>query len=254
MNKNQKIYIGNEDDVNRVVRELLFYEHDNEIDSHTESIKNKYESLSKEQKLFIQSTIMKLLGGDIFGYNFTVILEEFITLDNNVHKNLIGTMLLKVREPIKDKFDSSTDYTDAFKSLKRTNFPRKENQKEIIKLICDFFMITEDLLYTGNGKIYIVEEWEFETHEYKTFSQTYDINDYSSTLEWIKAYQQYLEELYPHLYERTNIIKTKHIKILNNASYLALKKTKSFNHIKNYIDFLITDLIDCIDLSRLEIK
>lgn len=266
MKEKQYLFIAeNKEDLKYKVRELLFSKED-------EQIQRKYNELSPLKQLFIQATIRRLIGHDHVGFNLEIIgkciYEAKEISERNWAKHITATNNnLEFKDFDNLKSDETDQYRNKLRILNRSGFHRKDS-RNYIETYCDCLLISPYLLYLGEGKSYDFDMPDLENKDFDEFLDNSQNTSLKSTKKILTEYEYYLKQKKEKImkkvkqthinsfvefldnYLEPNIIKQgEYIKIAQNNSYSLLKK-KKYGGIKEYIDYLILDLIDKMDINE----
>lgn len=262
-------YSDNETELEKVIRELAF-------DSKTETemaIERKYESLSPIKKEYIQKVTTKLIGHDYFGFNLKSV-NEFFCAKETISQRRWGKLLAEILND-----DYYETFRSALRNLEKAEKPQ-EGSKLIIKTYCDCLMISPDLLDIGEGEIFDFDTEVLEKVYYNDFIEKSKIKKLKNPIDLLTDYKKYLEKkhdkiikkaeetLIPPFKDNFKNLLSKHLdhKIIKGEKYIKNAKSgvyillqerqdsnRTYKNIKDYIDYLIMDLIDKIDIDESDI-
>lgn len=262
-------YSDNETELEKVIRELAF---DSKTDTEM-AIGRKYESLSPIKKEYIQKITTKLIGHDYFGFNLKSV-NEFFCAKETISQRRWGKLLAEILND-----DQSETYRSALRNLEKAEKPQ-EGSELIIETYCDCLMISSDLLCIGEGEIFDFDTEELEKVYYKDFIEKSKIKKLKNPIDLLTEYEKYLEKKHDKSIKKAEetlippfkdyfknllsehldhkIIKgEKYIKNAKSGVYILLQErqdsNRTYKNIKDYIDYLIMDLIDKIDIDESDI-
>lgn len=240
------IMVGTKEELDSIPRE---------IDFSSKKFKNVeicFNALGAEQQRMVSRVVENLTGGkEFFGYNLKQIAKLYKKPPNSLP-------MAKVLKCITDNSDYSeyydTDYNDWVKymtKLKHVKSLQKDetNRHDMIRKVCDYFLINEELLHKGEGEIYYIAD-KYITDKYinddfdkfinSTFFQENKKQLWNVKL-LLKKYQAYLKEIYPN---HPDIIEVKYAKIKKSGAYQMLMEKADKKQLKA-VQNLIGDLFAC---------
>lgn len=253
------LVIGTKEEIDRFKREIDFNyskkpirknNNDNDIDNNINIL---FHHLSPHYKSLVSRAIYTLIEEkEYFGYNFREVRKWFF------HS---GVPMLKVLNVIDnnsenaDKITTLSELSSKLKKLDRTINLTSDDNKELIKEICNNFMISFELLTQGEGKVYNIHLNENGKADLEEFSKLMnsDINlkrECSNTFKFFECFESFLKNKYPN---HDDIIKFQYAKIKKNGAYFILKEKVKYSNSLKCIDNLIRELyaIDKVITPRL---
>lgn len=247
------LVVGEKEEVINFKREIIFDDDELEI---------LYNNLPVYFQNVITNTILKLKNNDEYlGYNFNQVTEWFSK--SNVASSFTANFVYN--NVNFDKKDTDYEYFDLSKAVNRiknkiTVKPGKNNDNityNLLKGICDYWMISPELIFNGEGEIFTVCFENFSSEDFEKFCDFINeeeggcYQESLTTKEFYKKFQEYLKDKYPN---HKDIILIEYAKIKKDGIYCMFKDfPKKYGHYKDTIDNLIKELyaIDKVIAPRL---
>lgn len=246
------LVVGEKEELINFKREIVFE------DTNLEML---YNNLPPHFQKLVINTILKLKNGtEYLGYNFNQVAEWFskskisgIFTANFVYNNINFNRKNKYYE----YYDLSKIVSRIKKKLTINPGKNKDNiNYNMLKGVCDYWMISPELIYNGEGEIFTVYFEDFSSEDFEEFCKFINeeeggcYQEALTTKEFYERFQEYLKEKYP---KHRDIIKIEYAKIKKDGVYCMFKDFPKYNNCKNAIYNLINELyaIDKVIAPRL---
>lgn len=245
------LVIGTKEEINRFKREIDFNYNKKPIrknnidDDNDDNINILFHDLSPHYKSLVSRAIYTLIEEkEYFGYNFREVKKWFYHSDVPMLKVLNVIDNNNNNDENDNKITSPSELSSKLKKIDKTINLTSDDNKELIKEICNNFMISFELLTQGEGKIYSINLNENEKVDLEEFSKLMnsDINlkrECSNTFKFFECFQSFLKNKYPN---HDDIIKFQYAKIKKNGAYFILREKKKYSNALKCVDDLIREL------------
>lgn len=199
MTKENYVIYGSEAEVKSFQRVLDF--------GKDKKIEKAYNSLIPAYKKIVNEVLAKLVGmNDYLGYNVEQLLLDYKNATPSIAHRCVGGAISYILyggnyDDKKAIDNSNLRIYDLEKSLQ---MPKVTDAKGYLmdltfELICENFLVSQELLQTGIGKVkFIKEEWLYEFQNENVFMLD-DFRKYAFTIDWttqkyIERYENYLRK------------------------------------------------------------
>ena len=234
--------VGEESEVKSYKRKLYF-----EPDEDAE-IMGKYHMLLPEYRDIVDNVLFELPDGDFFGFNLKRFLEGYKYAKPTISQYKISEAIDKatqqegIIQTIKN-IDKQMDVAKQRGSL-RSGTSAIETY---IASLCDYFLIQDELLKNGKGKVSVIKDEWFEglLENIKNSSlekgRHSEQRDAWNTRQYIKKYEEFLYNK-KELDENESILEEMWAVMTYSGAYQLLKKEKNRQNEKKAIDRLVNEL------------
>ncbi len=236
------LVVGEKEELINFEREIVF------DDTYLEML---YNNLPPHFQKLVINTILKLKNNNEYlGYNFNQITEWF----NKSKISSSSTATFVYNNVNFNRKNTDYEYYDLSKVVNRikkkiTINPGKKEDNinyNMLKGICDYWMISPELIYNGEGKIFTVCFEEYSSEDFDEFCRFITeeegcfYKEVLTTKEFYERFQEYLKEKY---HNNKDIIKIEYAKIKRDGIYCMFKQfPKKYGNYKDAIDNLINEL------------
>lgn len=251
MEENKYLFIGTKEEVDDCKREID-YRYTKKIvqsEDYSERYEHYYNNLTMNSKNHVDNAIYTLTDrAEYLGYNLRQMLKWFNESEDEFKISVLT-------DSIVEQYNlTNKSYLKFIKKNELGGLPKKinelskrvsvkdKNMKFLIKNICNNFLISEDLIYKGEGYIYVIEPDELLTSDYKNFVDDAHMIAYDTAIEFFMTYKTFLKEEYPNKPKRANIIKKEYAKIKKDGAYFLLRDTKTYERQAKCVNDLIAYL------------
>ena len=263
--KDEFYCIGSEVEIKKFQRELAIHDKRylkkySQLKIDAEKLAKQYSELNLQNKKIVHCVLNELnRGKDFFGYNMDRFLRAYQQATPQISQLKMSRQILIDMNYI---FDSKyvakknqDNYTDkllnnVFDMAKKTitltedKDGTKGNLESYIHTICDYFLISIDLLKQGVGQVYEIKDKWFD--RYINDSTFWEIADKDRSVSWntrlhIETYEKYLREK-GELGKNESILEERWAVITYSGAFLILVQQKRTSHEAKAVKCLIEKL------------